>query len=100
MDTTIDSQFGIEKIEEYRGITINLDHYREDDFGYFVSGEFWVDEAETTRDGAAAIVAESTRRGAVVRDDSEHSCFFLDAATAYDARILVDVLHDQGRVKA
>lgn len=94
-----DLEFGIEKIEEYRGVAINLDHWRESDLSYYISGTFWLNDVENTYDAQDLIIAESHKRGAVVNPDSESGCFFFDTQTVYDARILIDVLHDQGRVK-
>ncbi len=93
-------EFGIELIEEYRGVALYLDHWRDGEFPYYIAGEFWLDDTENTYDAQKLIIAEARKRGAVVSPDSELSQFFFNAGTAYDARILIDVLHDQGRVTA
>ena len=88
-------------VETRHGVAINYMPAHEDEPGgfFYVSGEFWKDDAEATYDAALEIVAEAKRRGATtVYDDSEASCFFLNADTIEDAHIICDVLKDQGRI--
>ena len=63
-----------------------------------VSGELWVSDSESSDAAAEHIIAEVKARGGQAINDSEHSCVFLLMPTAQDARVVIDVLHDQGRV--
>lgn len=88
-------------VETRHGIAIEYLPAHDDESGgfFYVSGPFWKDDAEDTYDAALEIVAEAKRRGASsVYDDSESSCFFFNADTPEDARIVCDVLKDQGRI--
>lgn len=93
--------------QEYRGLRIStytaaLDPSYPNSFSraypHDVTGSFWLNEDEDGHDVADAVIPEAKRRGADVADDSESGQAFLCGATVEDVKVLIDVLHDQGRI--
>lgn len=67
-------------------------------YPWSVSGIDWIHQDESSDQAEAAILAEARKRGADVAGDSESSQIFVYGATPEDARIIIDVCIDQGRM--
>jgi hypothetical protein len=96
-------------IDTYRGVEIHLvDDPSRRDRPYYISGEFWLTDDESTYATAAMLVNAANNRiedlrclhREFVRDDSESSCFFFNACDPEAMYVLIDILHEQDRVKA
>lgn len=88
----------ITTVETYKGVPIH-DYSEPGNRFYYISGEFWLNDTESTYDAEAHIIAEATKRGAKnIQPDSESSCFFFNGFHLDDMRIVIDVLDDEGRI--